>query len=313
MTANRSEGHWVEGPVGARLRLLRFSNFPSPLADVAAGAVLARAAIHATETPGASVLALDPWRLLAALAASFAVYHAGMVWNDVADRREDARTRPGRPIPSGAVSVGEARTLGTVLVAVAVGASAVAANLAVVVPLIAVVLLYDLGTRRGAVQGPLLLGAARVLNVLGGAVAGGAHLPPPALVTGVAIGYGGWVLGVSVLALGEDRAMGRLRPAVAGLLAVAGLGVAGGHLAGFPGGAAAALLWCVAIEPLSLLLGPPRPWTPDRVGALVGAGLRATLVFQAVVALVAGAPLLALLCGAGYMTSRLLARWIPPT
>ena len=56
------------------------------------------------------------------------LYLAGMALNDLADREEDARERPERPIPSGAVSpraaalIGGSLLLGGVLVARGAGA-----------------------------------------------------------------------------------------------------------------------------------------------------------------------------------------------
>ncbi|HKD99535.1 MAG TPA: UbiA family prenyltransferase [Planctomycetota bacterium] len=281
------------GSLLARLRLLRASNLPSPAADVLAGSAL-----------GGSI---DGSRAALAVAASVAIYHAGMALNDWADRAEDAHTRPSRPIPSGAVSPREALVTGLALVAIAIVASAAAGNLAVVGPLAGVVLLYDLAIPRGSWPGPLALGLARALNLLGGMAIAGVELPRSAVP--MACGYGAYVAGVSFFALGEDRPWSGARAAAAAAFAVGGLAIAASTLAG----AAASLLWCVLLEPASLVLGPPRPWTPDRVGALVGAGLRGTLVFDAVVAASSGFPSIALACGAGYAISRLLARWIPPT
>lgn len=296
----------------ARLRLLRFSNFPSPLGDVAAGAALSCA------VAGGAPLELP--RLGWSLAASAAVYHAGMALNDWADRAEDGATRPGRPIPSGAVSAGEALVTGVALLLLSLAASAMAGNVAIVSALAMVVVLYDLAAPRGSWIGPLLLGLARALNfTLGLSVAKAQpslfELPWPldAGPTLVAAAYGTYVAGISFFALAEDRPWSRGRAWLAGALCLSALAACAASLVRDTGSSAAALLWCVLLEPLSVILGPPRPWTPERIGQLVGAGLRGTLVFQACVAASAGAPAIAAALGAGYLAARWLARWIPPT
>lgn len=138
-------------------RLLRLSLAPSAAADVAAGVLLG-----AGEWPGGP----GPF---AVIAGSLCVYHGGMALNDWADRREDARLRPDRPIPSGTVAAPAALALGASLL---VGGPLLAlagdprsgAILAVVAALAA---LYDLAGR-GAWSGPALLAACRGGNLLAG-------------------------------------------------------------------------------------------------------------------------------------------------
>lgn len=139
-------------------RLLRLSLMPSALADVAAGAVLARGGI-------------DPARreLWLALGASACVYHGGMALNDWADRRADAGVRPDRPIPSGAIRAGAALAIAVVLLVLSVAlAFAIDRNVGVLVlVLAALAAAYDLAGR-GPWIGPAMLGACRALNLLVG-------------------------------------------------------------------------------------------------------------------------------------------------
>ena len=58
------------------------------------------------------------------LGTSSCLYFAGMVLNDVFDVAQDTAERPSRPIPSGAVSLKAAWTLGLVLCAAGLGISA---------------------------------------------------------------------------------------------------------------------------------------------------------------------------------------------
>ena len=58
------------------------------------------------------------------LVATTGLYLSGMIFNDVADRKIDLRERPGRPIPSGRVSLNLAAGLGLVLLSGGLIASA---------------------------------------------------------------------------------------------------------------------------------------------------------------------------------------------
>src|SRR5262245_42903634 len=100
------------------LRLGRVSNLPTVWTNVLAGAVLAGADWH-------------DWRLGPVLLAMSMFYVGGMYLNDYFDRTIDARERPERPIPSGAIRAGAVGAIGLGLLAggavmaVAMGAAAV--------------------------------------------------------------------------------------------------------------------------------------------------------------------------------------------
>ena len=81
------------------LDLGRVSNLPTVWTNCVAGAALSGAAL---ETPVLLLLA----------AALSCFYTGGMFLNDAFDHRHDARTRPGRPIPSGEAGPGEVYALG---------------------------------------------------------------------------------------------------------------------------------------------------------------------------------------------------------
>src|SRR5581483_11050567 len=77
-------------------QLLRLPNVFTAFADIALGTAAASAVLPAT--PGSF------WATAGLLAlASGWLYLAGMVWNDIFDRNEDAKTRHFRPIPAGRV------------------------------------------------------------------------------------------------------------------------------------------------------------------------------------------------------------------
>ncbi|WP_243795669.1 SCO3242 family prenyltransferase [Saccharopolyspora gloriosae] len=111
--------------------------------------------------------------------ASVALYWAGMVLNDWADRDLDAVERPERPIPSGLISADEAARVGVVLVACGLAAGSVAgpAESALAASLATAVVGYDMVFKQGA-GGPAAMAVCRGLDVLLGA--GGARTSWPA-------------------------------------------------------------------------------------------------------------------------------------
>jgi 4-hydroxybenzoate polyprenyltransferase len=151
-------------------QLLRLPNVFTAFADIALGA-----AVTAAILPSAP-LAFWVAMTLVAL-ASGCLYLAGMVWNDVFDRAEDAVARPFRPIPSGRVSVRSAVLLGIALLALGMGLAALAGlpghaqwnhePLAYAIGITVAVLLYDGGLKRTPI-GPVAMGSCRFLNVLFG-------------------------------------------------------------------------------------------------------------------------------------------------
>jgi 4-hydroxybenzoate polyprenyltransferase len=139
----------------AWVRLLRLPLFLTVAGDLAAGAALGG------EVPALLLAALFP--------LSAALHLAGMVLNDLVDRREDRRTRPDRPLAAGDLTPRAARLALAGLFALGLG-GAWAFPFPRPVPicltaLALAVLLYNLGPRRLAWWGPLLLGLCRGLDV----------------------------------------------------------------------------------------------------------------------------------------------------
>ncbi|HZL88473.1 MAG TPA: UbiA family prenyltransferase [Pirellulaceae bacterium] len=195
-------------PLLAWLRLVRAPNVFTAIADVMMGFVI----VHGGLKP------LAPLGLLVCLAAaSSLLYTAGMVLNDVFDIEVDAKERPFRPLPSGQIPLGLARTMGFSMLACGVVMGALAgyaypARLPwrsglIAAVLAGCVLLYDGWLKRFAI-GPLGMGLCRFFNVLlGMSVAldvangwplgfGPMHLLPAA-------GIGAYIVGVTMFAKGE--------------------------------------------------------------------------------------------------------------
>ncbi|GIS60363.1 MAG: hypothetical protein CM1200mP2_25880 [Planctomycetaceae bacterium] len=199
-------------PLLAWMQLVRLPTVFTALADILLGTQLVVPA-EATTSPRALGLLL---------VASAGLYLAGMVFNDVFDRHRDAVERPGRPLPSGRITLSSAVTLGTVLMIGGVVAAATAdgsssrAGLLVALGLAVCVLAYD-GLLKTTPLGPVAMGACRSLNVLLGATIGGslealAHGPP----LHVAAGLGIYITGVTWFARNEagSSTRGQLTAAV---------------------------------------------------------------------------------------------------
>lgn len=282
------------------LRLGRVSNLPTVWTNALAAAVLAAAAGGGAAPSGFAAEAL-----IAMLALSL-FYVGGMWLNDAFDADVDARERPGRPIPSGAVprrtvSVGGGLfLLGGVLLTGALGGAAFAAGLA----LAAAIVLYDWLHKR-TVLAPLIMGLTRFLcySVAACAVArfaGDAVLG--------AIGLGAWVVGLTYAA--RQEAYDRLERAWP-------LGVLAVPLAG--AGAAAAGSWLASVLWLALAA-----WTayalhllfrraPGDVPRAVVALIAGIALYDATLIASAGAPWLALLAVGGFGATLLLQRLVPGT
>ncbi|MGP3976466.1 SCO3242 family prenyltransferase [Streptomyces sp. 8N114] len=122
---------------------------------------------------GAVATGRDPGRGTAlAAGASLCLYEAGMALNDWADREEDARERPERPLPSGRIRPAAALAAATGLTAAGLACAARAGRLplATATALAATVWAYDLRLKHTP-AGPAAMAAARSLDVLLGATA----------------------------------------------------------------------------------------------------------------------------------------------
>lgn len=291
-------------------RLLRLSLGATAVADVLAGLALA----------GGGALAAGPRALALLVGASLCTYHGSMALNDWRDRAHDARTRPERPIPSGAVPAAGAASLGLALCLTGPLLAAAAAPSAGrwMAGVCALALAYSLGAR-GRLLGPALIASARAGNLaLGLAYAGaldGARWLVP-------LAYGAYVLVVSRLGRledGEDDDLraGRVRLLLwcaAGLLVSPAALLAGAGPALCTAGAAAVAL--AGASALARAARAPAPWTPGRVGATMGLALRRLLVFTAASALASGPPHGPWVAGAillGYPLSWSLRRVFPPS
>lgn len=180
------------------LQLGRVSNLPTVWTNVCAGIALA----------GGSWAAGPIVVLLGALSLA---YVGGMFLNDAFDREIDARERPERPIPSGAISAAEVFTVGFGLLAVAVGlvAAAAAAFGAPVLPptlaalgLAASITLYDAWHKANSLS-PALMGLCRAAVYVSAGLAAGGALTSSLLVGAASLLA--YVVGLTAIARQENR------------------------------------------------------------------------------------------------------------
>ena len=144
----------------AWLRLLRLPNLLTVPGDILAGFLLAPAA-----TGG------DWAQLLFAIPSSLLLYGAGLALNDLFDYAEDLRERPERPLPSREISREAAAAAALIFFWIAAFLAAFFDALAIAIPLILCVILYNVGAKRHSFFGPFLMGACRAGNLLLGAAA----------------------------------------------------------------------------------------------------------------------------------------------
>lgn len=199
----------------ALAELLRLPNVFTALADVAMGFLVT----HTSSGPAAQ------FALLAA--ASACLYLSGMVLNDYFDRDVDLIERPVRPIPSGRITPGFARSLGWGLLIAGVAGGWTAGMLAasvrsglVATLLAGMVVSYDSLLKRTPL-GPLAMGSCRLLNVLLGMSA--AAEPFAAMHWVIASGIGVYIVGVTWFARTEATESHRAQLAAGLALMMAGI------------------------------------------------------------------------------------------
>jgi len=184
--------------LGVHLRLGRVSNLPTVWSNVLAGAVLAGLPLQ------------SPAALLLAMLGFSCLYIGGMYLNDACDADTDARERPDRPIPSGAISRSAVRgatlawfLLGPAFLGAARTLSPTGSGigwLLATLALIACIVIYDLH-HKGNRFGPLWMAACRSLVYLGAALTLTGAIGTPVLV-GAALAFA-WIAGLTAFAKQE--------------------------------------------------------------------------------------------------------------
>lgn len=277
------------------LRLLRVGTLFSPAADVVAS----------------SAVAGLPWSsgVVAAVCASTCLYAAGMVWNDVADRKSDALLRPERPLPRGDVSLPLAVALGTVLVGLGLWLSPCRGYHGLIAGL---VLAYDFAGKRIAWLGVLGMGTLRALNLATALAFGGELVASATPVLVAAVCYGFYIVAVTILGIFEDlpqvsaRAVAAVQTAPP-LCAFAGLCVVQGQIWPAPAIAAVPMLWFLRRNARTV------NWNQAAIRRSMTFLLLGTMLYTALLALAAGRPIEAIAIGSAIVPARWIARRIALT
>ncbi len=275
------------------LRLGRVSNLPTVWTNVTAGVVLAGGI-------------LSPLSTVLLVVAASALYVGGMFLNDAYDAEIDARERPERPIPSGAVTQRQVEVWGfgwLALGLVCVGLIDVA-GLAATLATCGLIVLYN-RWHKGNPLGPLIMGLCRVgLYFIAAGVAGG--ITGPVLLGAVLLL--GWVLGLTYVAKHESQGnlarswplWALLAPIVVSLPLAWKGGMLGHALVG------GLVLW---LQRSLRLIKQGGPKIREAVVSLI-AGI--SLVDAALI-LRAGQPGLALACIGAFGATLVLQRWVSGT
>jgi 4-hydroxybenzoate polyprenyltransferase len=223
--------------------------------------------------------------VLTAIAASLALYCAGLLLNDLCDLAEDRAERPHRPLPSGAAEPRVVRAVAILLLlfgnacALALGTHAAL----VAIGLSAAVVAYDLGAKRLVGVGALVMGLCRGLSlVLGAAAATEEPVRAVFLAAGMVTLY---IAAVTHLARYETHATApawarALPPIPLAIGVIASLGQ-GGPAWQYPGPATLALAFVLAGSEARHLLRHPASPLPPAIGRLI----RALLIVQSALCL----------------------------
>ncbi|MGE3315177.1 MAG: UbiA family prenyltransferase [Planctomycetaceae bacterium] len=292
----------------AYLQLLRFPAVFSAMSNIALGYLLWNEDAFYDWSEIRSFLLL--------LGSSSCLYLSGMALNDLFDRHEDSVKRPGRPIPSGRVSVAAATLVAMGLMAIGLLLAAVAGiwSLAVAVAIAIFVLLYD-GLFKNTLAGPILMGACRSLNVLLGASGTGVWKEPE---TGAAIALGIYIVGVTYFARREEEASDPSFLAWSAMIANAGLLLMGCLVLFIPRSTAPPThgLAVVAFLPLVFAINKAfrnaiRTPTPELVQAAVKRSLLSIILLDATLILArTGRIEYALMTALLLIPSYFIAKWI---
>lgn len=280
----------------ARLRavlvLARVSNAPTVVSGAIAGAALAAQGLPDLGRTALTALAL------------VAVYLGGMVLNDLLDVEVDRVERPGRPLPSGAVTVRGAAALvaglfgGALVLLALVGVRPLASGAC----LVGLVVLYD-AWHKGNPWSPVVMGGCRALVPVTAFLA--IDPSPSAEVALAAALLGLWTVAITLLAKREqDGPLASWWP-VAALLVAPAVWL---PQAAQPWGAAAGVAAIVAVLAMARLAHR------GQVREAVGLGIAAMALYDAaVLASVPGAGPGVLVALAAFVLTVVAQRRVPGT
>jgi 4-hydroxybenzoate polyprenyltransferase len=276
-------------------RLARPANIITAHADIFAG-------YAAAAVPNANALAF-------LLLAATGLYGGGVVFNDVFDAALDARERPERPIPSGAVSISAAAVFGALLIGGGVFFAWSWSSLSglVAAATAAAAVIYDRFGKHYSLLGPINMGLCRALNLLLGITAAGHITPSRYVLAMVPLAY---IAGITSLSRGEVKGGTRAAARISAMWLAATLGFL--CAAAVMVGVQAA--WCLpfVIVLLFRFAGPFhrafRTLAPSAIGFAVKTGILSLILLDASLAAIFAGPWYAVGILLLYLPATLLAR-----
>jgi len=137
---------------------------------------------------------------------SILLYIGGLIQNDISDIEHDKKTRPERPLPSGNISLGSAKTVCALCFLLSLIITSLIGWLTLVttVLLIASIIGYNNFLKETPVLGPILMGCCRMLNViLGISLFWDNNLSKTVLICAGIVGL--YIFAVTELARGEEN------------------------------------------------------------------------------------------------------------
>lgn len=144
------------------LQLMRPANIVTAVADVLAGIAVSGFLSNVN-------LSLDTvYPVILLCISTIGLYGGGVVFNDVFDAALDKVERPERPIPKGIITIGEATTLGVILLITAIITATIVSETSGLFALSICVaaLIYNKWAKHHSLVGPLNMGLCRGLNLL---------------------------------------------------------------------------------------------------------------------------------------------------
>jgi len=144
----------------AYLRLVRPANMVTAIGDVLAGVAIAGRFESGFDKTWVNILLL-------CLSTMF-LYAGGAVYNDVFDADTDAFTHPERPIPSGAITAGQGKRFGFILLLIGIALAGAGSEPGgfIALGIVFFAIIYDKWGKHNLIMGPLYLGICRGLNLV---------------------------------------------------------------------------------------------------------------------------------------------------
>jgi len=146
----------------SKLQLMRPANMVTAVADIIAGVAIVG---FLTPQVWTSDLFFD---IILLLVSTAGLYSGGIVYNDVFDYDQDKINRPERVLPSGRLTLGQAKLLGGQLFAIGVVAAFLVSIRCgfIAVGIVLLALLYDKFGKHHTILGPINMGLCRGANLL---------------------------------------------------------------------------------------------------------------------------------------------------